>query len=103
MKHILAIAMECSASGFAPADTLATDGQLIVMDDDMARIDAVRRYVASAGIEKRATIITGDPRRMLYKLAGPFDTIFCGDCDPAIRAKAASLLAPGGSFRSRTP
>ena len=101
MKRILSIRVECSASGFAPIDSLAPDGMLIVMDDDLSRIDSVRRLAASAGIDKRVTIVAADPRRMLYKLAGPFDAIFCGDCDPATVSKAQSLLAPGGSFQSQ--
>jgi hypothetical protein len=33
---------------------------------------------------------------MLYKLAGPFDIIFCGDGYDAVRPTLEKLLAPGG-------
>ena len=95
-KRVLAIGVAVTNAAFAPADALGEDGMLIVMDGDASRLDGVRRFLASAGIEKGATIIAGDPRRMLHKLAGPFDTIFCGEVDPEIRAKVQSLLAPGG-------
>lgn len=80
----------------SPEDALAPDGMLIVMESDPARAELARRRFASAGLDARATVIAGDPRRMLYKLAGPFDLIFCDDADSPLRDRLAALLAPSG-------
>ena len=42
------------------------------------------------------TVIGGDPRRMLYKLAGPFDVIFCNPAYLSLRPMLEKLLATDG-------
>jgi predicted O-methyltransferase YrrM len=69
---------------------------LIVMESDPDRAERVRRHFRSAGLDTRATVIVGDPLRMLYKLAGPFDVIFCASAEPSLRQRVAALLAPAG-------
>ena len=105
--RVLAIGLDVTDAAYAPVDALAADGMLIVMESDPARVEELRRRFASAGSERRAMVIAGDPRRMLHKLSGPFDRIFCGDCDPSIRAKLETLLAPNGVLvsvvRGQTP
>jgi hypothetical protein len=44
----------------------------------------------------RATVIAGDPARMLYKLAGPFDVIFCSGSHASVRPMLDKLLATDG-------
>jgi predicted O-methyltransferase YrrM len=75
---------------------LAPDGMIIVMEPDRTRAETTRRHLSAAGLDSRATIITGDPRRMLYKLAGPFDAILCDQADRSIRDLIDKLLAPDG-------
>ncbi|MSO57403.1 MAG: hypothetical protein EXQ55_10875 [Acidobacteria bacterium] len=94
-KRVLAIGAPGEGS-LSPEDALAPDGMLIVMESDPARAELARRRFASAGLDARATVIAGDPRRMLYKLAGPFDLIFCDDADSPLRDRLAALLAPSG-------
>jgi predicted O-methyltransferase YrrM len=77
-------------------EALASDGTLILMEGNRDRAEEARRRFHSAGLDKRTTVIAGDPRRMLYKLSGPFDAIFCAAAEPAIHEKLAALLAPGG-------
>jgi predicted O-methyltransferase YrrM len=77
-------------------DALAPDGMLILMERDPAHAELARQRLSSSGIDRRATVITGDPRRTLYKLAGPFDVIFCDAGDSALREKLVALLAPDG-------
>jgi predicted O-methyltransferase YrrM len=105
MKRILAIGVGVTGGAFPPAQALAPDGTLIVMDSNAQRTDAVRKHLAAAGIEERAIFIGGDPRRMLYKLAGPFDMIVVGDCDASMRPRIESLLTAGGVLvdRGQTP
>ena len=45
---------------------------------------------------RNATVIGGDPRRMLYKLAGPFDVIFCNPAYLSLRPMLEKLLATDG-------
>ena len=68
----------------------------IVMDNDAARVEDTRRQLVTLDPERRATIIGGEPKRMLHKLAGPFDLIYDAVADPAMRAALEKLLAPDG-------
>lgn len=80
----------------SPSAALAPDGMLIVMEADAARAAEMRHRLASDGLGNRATVIGGDPARMLYKLAGPFDVIFCGDAHASVRPILHKLLAADG-------
>jgi predicted O-methyltransferase YrrM len=80
----------------SPAAMLAPDGLLIVMESDAARASEIRRGFSSDGLGERATVIGGDPRRMVYKLAGPFDVIVCGPAYRSLRPTLEKLLAPDG-------
>jgi predicted O-methyltransferase YrrM len=80
----------------APEDMLAADGILILMESDPVRAERARQAFLSSGLDRRVTVIRGEPRRMLHKLAGPFDVIVCNDADRALRDKLTALLAPGG-------
>jgi protein-L-isoaspartate O-methyltransferase len=79
-----------TAAGFADNNV----GMLIVMEPDMVLADEARRRFAHLG--NKAAIIGGDPRRMLYKLAGPFDAIFYEVRYEAIRPDLDQRLVPGG-------
>lgn len=85
-----------TSAALSPEDALAPDGMLILMERDPERAERARQRFSSSGLAQRATVIVGEPRRMLYKLAGPFDVIFCDDQDPTMRDKLATLLAPEG-------
>ena len=88
-------------STVSPEDTLAADGTLILMESDPARAERARQKFLSSGLDRRATVIRGEPRRMLHKLAGPFDVIFCNDADRTLRDKLTALLAPDGVLITR--
>jgi predicted O-methyltransferase YrrM len=75
---------------------LAPDGLLIIMESDTARASEIRRNLSHGGLGARATVIGGDPRRMLYKLAGPFDVIVCSAAYHSTRPMLETLLAPEG-------
>jgi predicted O-methyltransferase YrrM len=95
-RRVLAIGMPINDAAASPVDALARDGMLILMESDPVRADDARRYFSSAGFAGRATVIPGDPRRMLYKLSGPFDVIFCHDDYLSSRHVIEKLLAPDG-------
>jgi protein-L-isoaspartate O-methyltransferase len=69
-------------------------GTLIVMEQDPDLADEARTRLSHLG--DKAVIISGDPRRMLYKLAGPFDTIVYDMRYDSIRPALEHLLVPGG-------
>lgn len=97
-KRVLVVGASASTDegGWAPADMLAPDGLLIVMESDAARAMEIRRDLLRDGLGERATVIGGDPRRMLYKLAGPFDVIICGPAYLSVRPVLEKLLAANG-------
>src|SRR5512132_607814 len=103
-KRVLMISSdESSALSFARA--LPSDGMLIVMNADSERGAAVRRSFVDAGVSDRASVIIGDPVRMLYKIAGPFDLIVCdtaGSASEALGAGLKKLLAPAGRLATQT-
>jgi aspartyl-tRNA(Asn)/glutamyl-tRNA(Gln) amidotransferase subunit A len=80
------------------ARMMPADGMLIVMEPDAERGAALRRELADAGLGDRATVIIGDPARMLYKIAGPFDLIVSNDHarENSLRTGLEKLLGPQG-------
>jgi predicted O-methyltransferase YrrM len=95
-KRVLVVGTPSGALELSPQSALAPDGLLIVMESDATRAAELRQSYMRDGLGSRATIIGGDPRRMLYKLAGPFDAIFCAHEYLAVRQKLEHLLAPDG-------
>jgi predicted O-methyltransferase YrrM len=81
------------------ATALPPDGQLISMEYDAARAARAREHLAAAGYADRISVIVGDARRFLHKVAGPFDLIF-QDSDKQLYApmvdRLVELLRPGG-------
>ena len=90
-KRVLAVGSRISAASGIAADTVAL---LVVMEQDPVRADEARRRYADLG--DRVVIINGDPRRLLYKLAGPFDAIIYDVKYDSMRAALDRLLAPDG-------
>lgn len=95
-KRVLVVGASSGGPELSPRSALAPDGLLIVMEDDATRAAELRRSYAVDGLGSRATVIAGHPQRMLYKLAGPFDVIFCAQEYVSVRSTLQQLLAPGG-------
>ena len=95
-RRVLVIGTAAHSSRPILDQALAGDAMVIVIEGDAARAEEAKRHIRAAGLANRATVIAGDPRRVLYKMAGPFDAIFCPDSDPSIREKLERLLAPEG-------
>lgn len=89
-QRVLAVGSPIPAASGIAADV----GLLVVMEQDPVRADEARTRYADLG--ERAVIISGDPRRMLYKLAGPFDAIVYDVKYDSMRAALDRLLAPDG-------
>jgi predicted O-methyltransferase YrrM len=94
-KRVLVIGTVGDSAQISPDTVLAPDGMLIVMEEDAARAADMRSRLSSDGSAKR-TVIGGDPGRMLHKLAGPFDVIFCNPAYLSLRPMLEKLLARDG-------
>ena len=94
-KRVLVVGKVAHDAPVSPDAVLAPDGMLIVMEEDAARAADMRGRLSSDGMATR-TVIGGDPRRMLYKLAGPFDVIFCNPAYLSLRPILEKLLATDG-------
>ena len=99
-KRVLAIGVPLDTSlrrsGPVADSSLAPDGMLILMEGDRERAAEAQRFLSATGLTTRASVIVGDPRRMLYKLAGPFHVIFCDAAYLSARDTLERLLAPTG-------
>jgi hypothetical protein len=95
-KRVLVVGAPPDDLDMSPTDALSPDGMLIVMEADAARATELRSRLSSEGLGNRATVISGDPARMVYKLGGPFDVIFCGDAHGSVRPMLEKLLATDG-------
>ena len=94
--RVLVIGAAAHESEIAPHTFFATDGMMIVMESDAARAAEMRRRLSGDPRVDRTTVIGGDPQRMLYKLAGPFDVIICDAPYLSLRPTLDKLLAPDG-------
>jgi predicted O-methyltransferase YrrM len=97
-KRVLVVGASSGEHGVAPHAPLAPDDLVIVIESDPARAAELRSAYLSDAPGSKCTVIGGDPRRILYKLAGPFDVIFCASQHLAIRSMLQPLLAPDGVF-----
>jgi predicted O-methyltransferase YrrM len=95
-KRVLVVGASSGEHGVAPHTAMAPDGSMIVIESDPARAAELRRVYVSDAPGSRYTVIGGDPRRILYKIAGPFDVIFCASRHLAVRPMLQQLLAPDG-------
>ena len=92
-KRVLVIGSVANAP-YSPNE-LASGGLLIVMEEDADRAAEIRERFSCDGVAHH-TVIGGDPRRMLYKLAGPFDVIFYNPAYAPLRPVFEKLLASDG-------
>jgi len=96
VKRVLIVGLPPNDSTFPPSAMLTPDGMLIVMEPDAARATEIRAHLSSRGFGNRTTVIGGDPARMLYKLAGPFDVIVCSEAHLSVLPLLEKLLATDG-------
>jgi predicted O-methyltransferase YrrM len=95
-KRVLVVGASSDKQDFAPYAAMAPDGLLIVIESDPARAAELRGAYLADAPGSRCTVIGGDPRRILYKLAGPFDVIFCTTQHLGVRPMLQQLLSPDG-------
>ena len=97
--RILEIGTAIGYSGIWLAGALAPGGRLITMEMDADRARTARDNFARAGLSDRVSVMQGDARRLLAKVAGPFDVIF-QDSDKQLYVpmldRLVELLRPSG-------
>jgi len=98
-RQILEIGTAVGYSGIWLAGALPPGGMLLTLEINAERAQEARANFARAGLSDRVSVIVGDARLKLAKVAGPFDLIF-QDGDKAFYAPAldrlVTLLRPGG-------
>jgi predicted O-methyltransferase YrrM len=98
-RRILEVGAGVGYSAIWMARALPADGLLISFEIDAARARAATDHFVRAGVAGRAHVMLGDARRLVAKVAGPFDLIF-NDGDKrhheAIHERLVALLRPGG-------
>jgi len=98
-RRILEIGTAIGYSGIWLAGALPADGLLISIEIDPARAETARRNFERAGLAERANVMVGDAKRMVQKVAGPFDLIFQDGSkrlyEPLLD-RMIELLRPGG-------
>jgi hypothetical protein len=96
-KRVLVVGTPADDAPVSPDAVLASDGMLIIMEEDAGRAAEIRLRALNDGASNR-TVISGDPRRVVYKLAGPFDVIFCNRAYVSLRPQLEKLLGGEGVF-----
>ncbi|HZR25510.1 MAG TPA: O-methyltransferase [Vicinamibacterales bacterium] len=97
--NMLEVGTAVGYSGIWLAGAVPPGGMLITLENDEGRAREARENFARAGVDDRVTVIVGDARLKIAKVAGPFDLIFL-DTDKqlylALLDRLVSLLRPGG-------
>jgi predicted O-methyltransferase YrrM len=97
--QILEIGTATGYSGIWLAGALPPEGRLITMERHESRARTARENFARAGVADRVSVVVGDAKLLVNKVAGPFDVIF-QDGDKSLYVpmldRLVALLRPGG-------
>lgn len=98
-RRILEIGTAIGYSAIWLGSALADDGVMISMELDLGRAARARENLAAAGLAAKVSVMVGDARQFVHKVAGPFDLIF-QDSDKQLYEplldRLVELLRPGG-------
>jgi predicted O-methyltransferase YrrM len=98
-KRVLEIGTAIGYSGIWLAGSLPPDGSLFTLEIDPDRAREAKENFARAGLADRISVIVGDAKLMVAKVAGPFDLIFQDGAKQLytpLLDRLVSLLRPGG-------
>jgi predicted O-methyltransferase YrrM len=98
-KRILEIGTAIGYSGIWLAGALPPDGSLFTLEIDPDRAREAKENFARAGLADRISVIVGDAKLMVAKVAGPFDLIFQDGAKQLytpLLDRLVSLLRPRG-------
>jgi len=97
--RILEIGTAIGYSGIWLAGALPPDGSLFTLEIDQDRAREAKQNFTRAGLADRISVIVGDAKLMVAKVAGPFDLIFQDGAKQLytpLLDRLVSLLRPGG-------
>jgi predicted O-methyltransferase YrrM len=98
-KRVLEIGTAIGYSGIWLAGALPPDGSLFTLEIDPDRAREAKENFTRAGLADRISVIVGDAKLMVAKVAGPFDLIFQDGAKQLytpLLDRLVSLLRPGG-------
>jgi predicted O-methyltransferase YrrM len=98
-KRVLEIGTAIGYSGIWLAGALPPDGSLFTLEIDPDRAREAKENFARAGLADRISVIVGDAKLMVAKVAGPFDLIFQDGAKQLytpLLDRLVALLRPGG-------
>ena len=76
-RRVLEIGTSSGYSGLWLAAALReTDGRLVTVERDAAKVNLARKHFRRAGLADRIDLRVGDASRVLRKVRGPFDLVF---------------------------
>lgn len=98
-RRVLEIGTGYGYSALALASGMDVQGSLFTIEFKPARAEVAREHITQAGLADRVNVMIGDARRLVHKVAGPFDLILV-DSDKqlfeALHDRTVALLRPGG-------
>jgi predicted O-methyltransferase YrrM len=98
-RRILEIGTGYGYSALSLASGMHPEGVIFTIEFKQARAEVAREHFAQAGLADRVNVMIGDARRLVHKVAGPFDVILV-DADKQLfeplHDRTIALLRPGG-------
>jgi caffeoyl-CoA O-methyltransferase len=98
-RRILEIGTGYGFSALSLASGMHPEGVIFTIEFKQPRAEVAREHFARAGLADRVNVMIGDARRLVHKVAGPFDVILV-DADKQLfeplHDRTMTLLRPGG-------
>lgn len=98
-RRILEIGTGYGYSALSLASGMHPEGLIFTIEFKQPRAEVAREHFAQAGLAGRVNVMIGDARRLVHKVAGPFDLILV-DADKQLfeplHDRTIALLRPGG-------
>ncbi|MEW5983272.1 MAG: O-methyltransferase [Acidobacteriota bacterium] len=98
-RRVLEIGTGYGYSALNLASGMDDGGLIFTIEFRQARADIAREHFAQAGLADRVTVMIGDARRLVHKVAGPFDLILVDAGKQLLEPlhdRTVALLRPGG-------
>lgn len=75
-KSILEIGTAIGYSALLMAQFMPTEGKIVTIEQDAARIDIAYDFIARANMSERIQLLDGDASNILLQIEGTFDMVF---------------------------
>jgi predicted O-methyltransferase YrrM len=98
-RRVLEIGTGYGYSALSLASGMDPEGVIFTIEFKPPRAEIARGHFAQAGLADRVNVMIGDARRLVHKVAGPFDLVLV-DADKQLfeplHERTIALLRPGG-------